>query len=210
MNLPSRIIAVDFETTGLVPAYDHPTSFSAIVFEDGEPTGEMLSMKIQPGLKAKLSLEALAVQGGEEAFNPSTLAAKIAELFPEDAYTARDAFVALHQWGQTVNAARTAIVAQKASFDWGFYDEKLANWSSVTKEAVLGPVWICTKTLARVAFPNLPKVNLAAIATACGIEVEAKRQHESTYDALLCGNVYFRLRDMLQAPTAPVQLEVIG
>lgn len=209
MNFPSRVIALDFETTGLIPAYDSPTSLSAIVFDDGEPTGEMFSVRIQPSMKCKLSLEALAVQGGEEAFNPDTLAAKIAELFPKDACTAREAFVMLQQWGQTVDAARTPVVAQKASFDWGFYDEKIANWSSVTKAAVLSPVWICTKTMARLAMPDMPKVNLASIAVACGIEVETRKQHESTYDALLCGHVYFKLKAMLEGTREPVMLEVV-
>lgn len=198
MNLPDRVIAVDFETTGLIPAYDHPTSFSAVVFEGGEPTGEMLAMKIMPGLKAKLSLEALAVQGGDDVFNPELLSAKIAELFPSDAISARDAFLTLYEWGKTVDAVNTPVVAQKASFDWGFYDEKISNWSSVTKAAVLCPVWICTKTLARAVFPDAKSVSLAMIASAVGLEVETGRQHEATYDALLCGHVYYRLKERLQ------------
>lgn len=205
---PDRVIALDFETTGLVPAYDHPTSLSAIVFEAGEPTGEMLSLKIQPSVKAKISLEAVAVQGGQDVFNADLLAAKIAELFPADAISARDAFVELAKWSQEVDAKNTPVVAQKASFDWGFYDERIANWSSVTKGCVLCPMWICTKTMARLVMPDLPKVSLANIALAVGIEADPKKQHESTYDALLCGHVYYRLKALLEKPTEPVHLEI--
>lgn len=198
---PSRVIAIDFETLGLIANYDSPTSLDAIVFEDGEPTGEALSLKIRPSLRSKISLEAFAVQaGGEEsAFDPEKLHEHIKRIFPADAIPAKQAMILLDQWGREVGAHLTPNIAQRASFDHAFFDQQLANWTTVYKGHPLSPIWICTKTMGRIAFPEISKPSLATLALAIGIQVERTLLHDSKYDALLCGYVYFGLKDLLES-----------
>lgn len=211
MTYPDKIVSIDFETTGLVAAYDSPTSLDAIVFESGEPTGEALSLKIRPALRTKLSLEAFAVQaGGESAFDPDKLGEHLARIFPPDAVDAKQAMIVLAEWAGDVGAHLIPNVAQRASFDHAFFDEKLGCFTSVYKDHPLSPIWICTKTMGRLAFPELTKPSLSALATAVGIECDPRLQHESKYDALLCGHVYFRLKSRLDVPGGSPALAAEG
>lgn len=196
MIYPTRIIATDFETTGLVPNYDSPTSFDAWEFVDAEPTGEHLSLKIQPSLKTKLSLEAYAVQGGENCFDVQGIARTLEKMFAPESVSAMEAMRQIEAWSEKVGAFQIPCVAQRASFDWGFFDEQLGRYG---QRASLSPIWICTKTMAKRAFPDMTKMSLGPIATRLEIEHDAKLQHDSTYDALLCGRVYFGLKAILEA-----------
>ena len=199
MNWPNRVIAIDMETTGLVSNYDAPTSLDAIVFEDGEPTGEAFSVKIKPHLRCKLTLEAFAVQiGGEEKFSGDELGNAIARLFPDDALWPKDAMTKFGLWATEVGATNIPNVAHRADFDWSFYQEKLACYTSVYRNC-LSPFWICTKTMARMANMKGAKTyGLKETATLCGLQFDAQALHDSKVDALICGHVYYRLKALLE------------
>lgn len=195
---PSTYIAVDFETTGLSSQYDSPTALALVMFEGGEPTGEMCHVRIKPSIKTKLSLEAYAVQsGGIEAFDPDKVADAIRKLFPADAMPMTEAMTEVAKWCKEVGAPHIPNVAQKASFDWAFWDDKMMLCTKSYSGSVLSPAWYCTKAMARAVWPDMKSVSLAPIAIACGLEAETGRQHEAVYDAILCGKVYWKLRELL-------------
>jgi len=199
---PMRIVAVDFETTGLVPAYDSPTSLDAVVFEDGEPTGEVFSRKLIPSLNSKFSLKSIAVQVGEDCFSVDKLAESLLKVFPPDAISARQAMIELAEWVNETGVTFTPVVAQRAYFDWGFYGQWLASNTTAYKRG-LSPVWICTKTMARLLDPKSKDMGLSALAAVYGIEMDRTAGHDSQIDALVCGKVYYRLRqDLLEKAEA--------
>lgn len=195
MEWPRKVVAIDFETTGLVPQYDSPLSLDAVIFEDGEPTGEALSLKILPSMKAKFSLEAWNVQTGiEDKLDIDAMTKSLMKMFPEDAVSAREAMAQVVEWCRDTGAHDIPNVAQRASFDWGFYHEKLEAFTSV-KGCGFSPWWICTKTLARRVFPDIkPKeTSLNALSIALGLGGRTAQGHDSKEDAILCGRIYFAL-----------------
>ncbi len=199
MNLPDRILALDFETSGLVPAYDHPLSLTAIVFDDGEPTGEKFTRKMTPGVKCKMSFEALEVQGGSIKDNREAMAKYLERVFPDDAITAKECLVQLAEWTISNGFNTLPVVAQKAEFDWGFYTEKLCINRSVHAGNVLSPIWICTKTLACHVSPDKSGKSLDALCGFLGIPGRSTTAHDSEEDALKCGEVYFALKKLWDA-----------
>lgn len=196
IKYPNRVISIDCETTGLVPNYDCITSFDAWEFKDGEPTGEHLSLKIQPSIRTKLSLEAFAVQGGEGCFSVEGIARTLERLFAPDAISQIEAMARIELWCKGIGAFHIPNVAQRASFDWSFFDEQLGRYA---KGFSFCPLWICTKAMSRAAFPHLEKAaSLGQIASLLEIEHDKTMQHDSCYDALLCGRVYFGLKKLLE------------
>lgn len=207
MKLPTRIIAIDFETTGLVPMYDYPTSLDAIVFEDGEPTGEAFSVKMAADPKTKISIEAFCVQsGGTDILQDvDGMAKAISRLFPPDGVARGEAMHKFALWAKSVGAFETPNVAHKADFDWAFYEQKMAINSSQYKGTVLSPVWICTKTMARrVIDDRVRHLSLSTVATHLGIEHDKAETHDSRYDAELCGRVYFGLKKAIEEAPIPI------
>jgi len=192
IHLPERVIAVDFETTGLVSAYDSPMGFAAVLFDGGTPTGERYTVRITPSSRTKISIEALGVQAG---VNPGhALAQHVAKLFPEDAVTTQEAVKGLADWSKGVDGENLPCIAQKASFDWAFYSDSFLRCTTAYTVPPLGPVWICTKSLARLLDPKARSVSLDALAVAYGLEGRQATGHDAMEDAVLCGRVYFALR----------------
>jgi DNA polymerase III epsilon subunit-like protein len=203
--LPNKVIAFDVESTGLVPAYDHPLSMSAIVFEDGEPTGEVFQRKMYPGMRAKMSFEALEVQGGSIKDNREAMAQYLERVFPDDAISAKECLVQFAEWTISNGFNVLPVVAQKAEFDWGFFNEKLCINRSVHVGNVLSPMWICTKTLASHLSPDKSSKSLDSLCAFLGIEGRSTTAHDSYEDALKCGEVYFALKKQWEAKTQGVK-----
>lgn len=199
MNYPTRYISVDFETTGLVSAYDSPTALALVLFEDGEPTGEAFATRIKPSLKTKLSLEAFAVQAGDDALDPDKVADHLRALFPPDAPSMVDAMRIAAEWCASVGASRIANVAQKASFDWAFWDDRMMRCTTAFKTPPLSPVWYCTKTMAGLAWPDARsgQLSLNAVCAALGIAGRTSQAHDAMEDAVLAGRAYWHLRRLL-------------
>jgi DNA polymerase III epsilon subunit-like protein len=209
--LPNRVICFDCETLGLNPFYDAMTSLTALVMEDGEPTGEVFTTPIRPPLKStKLNLEAFQVQGQFEDedgnLDKAALFAAIERILPDNAPSLRQVMVDLNLWAQTVGAFECPNVAHKASFDLGFYDCKLACYTSLYTQC-LSPMWICTIALARGAMlKGQKKFNLEECCKFLEVPYDPAKGHKSQYDAEMCGRVYFALKAHLEAPV----LEAVG
>lgn len=202
IRLPNHILSADFETTGIVPAYDHPTALSVVEFIDGEPTGAVFTRKLVPGVKAKISIEALMVQGMKVG---DALKETLEKLFPEDAITAKECMGQLTKWTHDNNLNHVPVVAQKASFDWGFFCEKLEINRSVHMGDALSPLWICTKTLACHLWPDKTSKSLDNILIALGLEPRRSAGHDAQEDAIKCGEAYFGMRALLYAKDAPTK-----
>lgn len=201
MNLPNKILAVDFETSGLIPAYDHPLALSCVVFDNGEPTGEIFTRKIQMSDRGKISIEALSVQGANAKGMREALGEELMRIFPDDAITAKECLVELQEWTHSNGFNTLPCVAQKASFDWGFFEEKLLINRSVHVGNVLSPIWICTKTLACHVSPDKSKKDLNSLCAYLGVPKRESEKHDSYEDAVICGRVYFALKTLLENKT---------
>lgn len=201
MYLPNSVLSIDFETTGLIPNYDYPTSFSAVVFDEGEPTGDVFTRKIVPGDKAKISLEALMVQGLDlksEGFR-DRLTETIKDLFPDNAVTAKECMEDFAKWSTGSGYNLLPNVAHMASFDWPFFEQKLAINRSVHLGNALSPIWICTKALACHLWPDKAAKNLDSVLLALGLPKRDSMGHDSLEDAVKCGQAYFGLKKLLEA-----------
>lgn len=174
--------------------FDHPNSLSVVHFQDFEPTGIALTLKIAiPQDKFKLSMEALKVQGLDLYSDEAEIARVIRGLFPVGALSQKDAYSELCKWATENGLNNLPCVAHSARFDWGFLNHLDRN-TSVQHCSPLGPTWICTKHLASVAFG--PKVKSVSLDSCCNLlEIENTREggHDSAVDALLCGKVYAKL-----------------
>jgi len=195
MYLPNRIISVDFETTG-IKSYDDPIALSCVVMEDAEPTGEVYRCRIKPGKGCRISVEALQVQGLDLA---QGVAETLARLFPPEALEQREVMAGIAQWVDENNLRGLPCVSHKASFDMMFYEDKLARNTTAYAGAPLGPVWICTKQLAKTLWPDAKKVSLDACLLACGLPGRTPGGHDATEDALLCGRLYFELKKQIES-----------
>lgn len=191
---PNHVLALDFETTGITQ-FDHPNSLTIAEFMDGEPTGVMLDLKIRVPMKGKLSIEALAVQLGEDA-EPEAFGRLVAQMLGADKLNQKDAMAEVYRWSSENNLQNVPVVAQNVNFDRTFYD-MLARNTTAYKGSPLSPVWICTIAMARAAFPDQKSFSLDSLAMVLGIPPRESKGHDSRMDALKCGEVYFKLRDRL-------------
>lgn len=207
MLLPNHVLAIDFETTGLVPSSDYPNSISLVEFIDGVPTGARFSRRILPDAKAAINLEALQVQGlsldtGD--IDPSDLvdklAKEVARLFPANAIPAMQAMAELTDWTSQYRLSRVPLVAHMASFDHGFYDQRMNSYlfRPVHRGATLSPVWICTRTLACHVMPASARKDLNSCLAFLGLAGRESAGHDSLEDAGKCGEVYFGFRSMIE------------
>jgi DNA polymerase III epsilon subunit-like protein len=205
--LPRRVLALDCETTGLNSMYDYINSITAVEFVDGELTGKVFSKRIKPDAKMKISVEALKVQGLElnaEDFDSVAFAEKvgyeIARLFPPHAIPALDAAIEFQKFTTENDLNHVPVVAHMASFDHAFYDSKLNNAKAKDLFGhALSPVWICTKTLACHLWPDKSPKKLDVCLAAVGLPPRESEGHDSAEDAIKCGQLYFRLLEMLCA-----------
>lgn len=210
MNLPNRILALDCETTGLNSMYDFINAISVVEMIDGELTGNVFSRKVRPSAKLKVSMEALQVQGLDlesDSFDPEQfveqLTNQLSNLFPVNSIPALQASMELQLWTTSNGLNRLPVVAHHASFDHAFYNDKLNNTRA---KAIIGnalsPIWICTKTLACHVWPDKHKKDLNACLAATGIPPRESLGHDAAEDAVKCGQLYFKLRELISKDAA--------
>jgi len=205
MELPNRILAFDCETTGLNSMYDFINAFSVVEMVDGELTGNVFTRRVRPSAKLKVSVEAMQVQGLDlesDSFDPEEfvekLTAQLSNLFPPNSIPALQAATELQEWTTEKGLNRIPVVAHHASFDHGFYNDKLNNTrAKVIIGNALSPVWICTKTLACHVWPDKHKKDLNSCLVATGIPPRESHGHDAAEDAVKCGQLYFKLRELL-------------
>ncbi len=191
MILPSRILALDLETTGLSSQYDYISQIGAAVMENGECLGIPFYSEVQPNLsKFKISLEALAIQTGDirDKKGQKEAAEWFAKIFdfPEPKQVAKD----FRDWLVANDAKHLPVVAHNASFDYAFLNQfQFNNRLVFGKEQFLSPVWIDTIALAKWAIPGGDSYSLDAVL--CALRLPPRPgHHDALQDALLAGRAY--------------------
>ena len=187
-----RILVLDFETTGLNSQYDYIMQIGAVVMDNGavvDSFSERISME---GTEAKISLKALAVQGGDI---KSNVAGAIELMFSGDQKAT--VFHRFFDWCKKNDTVNLPVVGQNAIyFDSGFWSQLNFQCRGIHKgEAILGPLWIDTKDLATRLFPG-SKVNLDAICQNCGIPPRTEG-HDALDDCLRTGHVFFAMKERM-------------
>lgn len=183
-----KVLSIDVETSGLIPAYDFITQIGAVVMEDGEVVSEPFYTRVQPDWeKFKISVKAAEVQvGGMEGFVDWIAELKAAPVMLEVAKS-------FSAWTESVGAISLPNIAYKADFDWPFLENKLFSYKSVFKTPSLSPMWICVLNMARTHFKGtLPNNALDSVVAAFGIDIE-RSGHDALQDAILCGKVFHAL-----------------
>lgn len=202
MIYPNRIIAIDLETTGLSSQYDYIVQVGAIVMENGEPASDPFYSRVQPSLdKLKISTGALAAQAGDVTTKEGR--GKVAEWLGclYDSPPSRDVAESFLEWAEKVGSSTVPTVAHNAAFDYGFF----SSWQFQQKAAFkhrqpISPVWIDTIAMARLAYPGGRSYALDEVLLLCSLPPRPTN-HDALQDALLCGQVYFKLRDQLLGNT---------
>lgn len=190
----SRIMVLDFETTGLNAQYDYIMQIGAVIMEGGivlDSFNERISLD---GTEAKISLKALAVQGGDLKNN----AAKAIELMFSGGEKAA-VFKRFFDWCQKNDTVNLPVVGQNAIyFDSGFWSQLSYQCRGIHKgQPMLGPLWIDTKDMATRVFPG-SKVNLDAICQSCGMEARTEG-HDALDDCKRTGAVFFAMKERMGA-----------
>lgn len=207
MLLPNHILALDFETTGLVPSSDYPNAISLVEFIDGVPSGARFSRRILPDATAAFSLAGLQTLGlsldtgyVDPADLVDKMAQEVARLFPPSAIPAMQAMAELTDWTSQYRLSRVPIVAHMASFDHGFYDQRMNSYlfRPVHRGATLSPIWICTRTLACHVMPASARKDLNSCLAFLGLSGRESAGNDSLDDATKCGEVYFGFKKRIE------------
>jgi DNA polymerase III epsilon subunit-like protein len=198
--MTETILALDLETSGLSTQYDQILQIgAAIVTSEGEIVSEF-SARIQPTDKFKISLEALAVNGGDLKTEDGREQAYefLSGLF-EEAKVAKEVAADLRAWADEHNAWEYSVVAHNASFDWGFWANfEFQQRTALQKRAVFGHSWTDTMALARQLMPGAGGYGLDACLLACKLE-RRDAVHNALEDARLAAMLYFRLKNGIPA-----------
>lgn len=197
MNYPTRIVALDLETTGTNSQYDYINQIGAVVMENGEIIGDPFYSYIQPNLE-KLSIKggALAAQCGDLTTDDG--AAKAAEWFKQMGTwpASRDVASAFAEWAK--DHAALPVVAHNATFDMAFVGQWMFQQRSALKAvAGFGAVSICTLQLAKQVWPGGASYALDVCLTLAGIE-KRPAAHDALQDAILAGRLYHAILEELK------------
>lgn len=201
MNYPRRILALDFETTGLSSMYDYITEVGAAIMEDGQIL-DLFTARIQPGDKFKLDSGAIAVQAGDlkTPEGREKVGQWLSRLF--QAPVSREVAVDFVAWLRKNKAHECPIVAHNAPFDLGFLNQWMYQQrASFGKEPAISPISICTMALAKQAFPGGASYNLDAVAVLAQLPPRDP-VHAAASDAVMAGNAYFALVKALEGVPA--------
>lgn len=197
MNYPSRIIAIDLETTGLIAQYDYIVQIGAVAMVDGEVVGVPFSTRMKPDEdKLKITLGAMGAQCGDlkTPEGQKRAAEWLSTLL--DAPKGLEVAQEFKEWCVTHDALKSPTVAHNAFFDAAFMREKLFCFTSVFKTPPLSPMWIDTLTMAKHAWPTGKKYGLNECLFAAELPSRPDH-HDALQDAVLCGRLYHHLAQML-------------
>lgn len=187
---PRRVLAVDVETTGLNSQFDYITQIGAVIMEDGNIIGDPFYSRIAPNLaKAKLSLEAIAVQSGdlttEEGFDAAVALMKAWTTSP----SAKDVALEFATW---MGDDSPPLLAFNAAFDTGFLSQWHFQQKAAFRSAYFSPITVDPMQLAKRIYPGGKSYNLDAVLVLCGLPPRPKA-HDALQDAILAAQCYFIL-----------------
>lgn len=187
-----RIMVLDFETTGLNSQFDYVMQIGAVIMQDGHVVDSFSERISMDGTEAKISLKALAVQGGDIREN---VGRAIELMFSGD--DKASVFKRFFDWCKKNETRNLPVVGQNAIyFDSGFWNNLSFQCRGIHKgEPILGPLWIDTKDMATRLFPG-SKVNLDAICENCGIPPRTEG-HDALDDCLRTGQVFFAMKERM-------------
>ena len=152
-----ELVVLDFETTGLTPAYDRTIEVAATLLVDHRPL-ETFHQLMHPGMRLPSFITSLT---------GITDAMLCGQPRPEDVMPRLQQFV-----------RGLPIVAHNAAFDRGFLQAELAR-AGLRLESE----FLCTMLLARRLLPGLPSYRLGALVDALEVRSpEARQFHRSVAD----------------------------
>jgi len=202
MPWPRRVVALDFETSGLSSQYDYILQVGLAIMEGGEVVDEPFYTRVQPNLaKFKISGDALAAQLGD-IFTEDGMG-KLATFMMalRDAPSSREVAQSLASWSERTGAWKFPVVAHNASFDCAFFSQWKFQQSSVLRPSPLSAVWIDTITMMERAFPGGQSYNLDTCLLLAGLP-SRPADHDALQDALLAGRLYAHLVEALEPKEA--------
>lgn len=197
-----RVVLLDLETSGLSPAYDYVMQIGAAVMDADLNVSATFSRRISlAGTKAKVSLEALAVQGvdidseeGKEAIQKAALEAVRLMLDGDPKFDVVRSFTAWAIEHQTMNLP--VVGHNVVSFDSSFWSNLMFQTKSIHKgQALLSPIWVDTLDLARMVFPG-SKLGLDVVCQKLDLPPRPGG-HDALQDAILAGLAFFKMREMI-------------
>jgi DNA polymerase-3 subunit epsilon len=186
MDPRQRCVAVDVETTGLIPGHDRIVEIGAVAFSVGSGVEAELSELVDPGIPIPRDASRVSGITDEMVRGRPTVAGPLAALL---------AFL-----GDGVP------MAHNAPFDAGFLAADAARLGLAASST---PV-IDTRLLARAAFPGRPSYALDALCRWLGF---ARVVHRALADAHSCRMLFLACLQRLEAtaaPTDPASLAALG
>lgn len=191
-----KILALDIETTGLIPDYDYITQFACVIMEDGEVI-DAFHTRISPDIERfRISAGALTVQVGDFTKETDRVAAWLRGLF--DAPDAKTASQMIAKWAHGKGTEWLPVVAHNAQFDWSFIWKRITCHRTIfSLEPVFGSTWIDTVTLARITDPGKRSYKLDDVSARLGLD-SRPAEHDALQDAILAGKVYHALTNKVK------------
>lgn len=181
----SRIIVIDFETTGLSANNgDRVIEVGAVALENGQ-IAERFQSLINPGMRINTFIESYT---------------GISNQMLETAPAADSVMPDLHGF-----IADSPLMAHNASFDRGFLDVELARLGLSRKQP-----FVCTMRMARRLYPNSPNHKLGTLVEYTNIP-QCGQFHRALADAEMTGLLWLAMEDLLRSKfnIASVDLELM-
>ena len=171
-----ELVVLDFETTGLMPAYDRTIEVAATLLVDHRPM-ETFHQLMHPGANLPLFITTLT---------GITDAMLCGQPRPEQVMPRLQRFV-----------RGLPIIAHNAAFDRGFLHAELAR-AGLTAQSE----FLCTMRLARRLVPGLPTYRLDALVDSLDVRAPDARQfHRSVADVNHTVAIWQHLHDRFSAQT---------
>lgn len=190
MNWPSRVLALDLETTGLSADYDFITQIGLAVM-DGTTIENTFTSRVQPDKERfRVSVAALEAQIGDWQSEPSRVADWLSATF--DAPQMKEVAASVSAFVTDTGAIGLPVVAHNMPFDQAFVHKRMMVFKSVFVD-VQFPVWIDTLAMARMADPGRKGYGLDVLCDKYGLP-KRPLEHDALQDAILAGLLYDRLR----------------
>ncbi|MCH8978299.1 MAG: 3'-5' exonuclease [Armatimonadetes bacterium] len=189
----SRILALDFETSGLDPKRHAPVTLGVALMEGEEVIASQEWLFAPPVYKGKVNREYDIVALGMSGHTWTTI--------KRDGLAHSVVCLNLAAWALKNECREAMIVAFNAPFDLAFYSELMflgGSWSQERRcyqtftPPLLGP-WQCARMLAADRL-DLPRYSLDAVAEHFGLSRKGDT-HGALEDAILAGRVFHRLTE---------------
>jgi DNA polymerase-3 subunit epsilon len=186
MNPGLRCVAVDLETTGLIPGHDRTLEIGAVAFTRAGGVEAEFAELVDPGIAIPRDASRVSGITDEMVRGRPPVAAALASFL---------AFL-----GDAVP------VAHNAAFDIGFLAADAARFALAAPATAA----VDTRALARAVFPGRRSYSLDALCRELGLE---RSQHRALADARSCRMLFLACLERLEeagAPTEPADLAAIG